>query len=271
MKSIVLLSILFIFLDTQAQTGTEILFTKGAELEYRTYTSKPKGFKLELYETTNITLIVTDVKDSNNITYSYITKKGSGITNPEKDHYETKFVIARSSAGEITLPVNLYMIDTSYLSDKYSNKKKIKGYYAVAKPKETSDVHIFSVDLEKGKFSYSPKTITINFVVRDFMRSGTFTPGPKGGYDLSTTIEETKYSVTSTTNWYKIEGKTKVTTSAGSFDCYKITSNTESMVGKLRIESTSTVYYHPEIGYIKTEQADAKVQTGYIELVRVKK
>ena len=284
MKVIVLgASLSFICTCILAQTGTELLFTKGAELEYKTFTSRPKGFKLELYETTRITLIVTDVIDTNNITYSYITKKGTGISNPEKDHYEKKLVLTRTSDNVIKLPVNLYTIDTSYLSDKYHEKKKMKGLHAVASLKG-NDTYTFSVDLEKGKFNYSPQTIVTDLVVRDFVMQTKNNPNydirdvaaGKQGYttspfNTSTDLVETKYSITSTAKEYKVAGKTKITTPAGSFDCYKIVTRTELKIEKRTIEPITVIYYHPEIGFIKWEQEDSNVKTGYLELVRVKR
>jgi hypothetical protein len=284
MKAIFLiLSLSFICASIQAQTGTEILFTKGAELEYKTFTSRPKGFKLELYETTRITLIVTDVIDSNNITYSYITKKGTGIVNPEKDNYEKKLVITRTSDGLIKLPVNLYFIDTSYLADKYHEKKKMKGFHAIASPKG-NDTYTLSVDLEKGKFNYSPQTIVTDFLVRDFVIQTKNNPNydirdaaaGKQGYTTSpfttsTDLVETKYSIASTAKEYKVAGKKKITTPAGNFDCYKIVTRTELKIEKKTIEPITVIYYHPEIGFIKWEQEDTDTNTGYIELIRVKR
>ena len=277
------LSFSFICTAMQAQTGTEILFTKGAELEYKTYSSRPKGFKFELYETTRITLIVSDVIDSNNVTYSYITKKGTGISNPEKDHYEKKLVLTRTSDNVITLPVNLYTIDTSYLADKYHDKKKMKGIHAVASPKG-NDTYTLSVDLEKGKFNYSPQTIVTDLVVRDFVMQTKNNPNydirdvaaGKQGYttspfNTSTDLVENRYSMTSTAKEYKVGGKTKITTPAGSFDCYKIATRTEVKIEKRTIEPSSVIYYHPEIGFIKWAQEDENIKTGGLELVRLKR
>ena len=283
-KSVLLVvSFLFILASTQAQTGTEVFFTKGAELEYKIFSSRPKGFKLELYETTRITLIVTDVKDSNNVTYSYITKKGTGIVDPEKYHYEKKLVITRTSDNVIKLPVNLYTIDTSYLSDKYYDKKKMKGIHAVATPKG-NDTYTLFVDLEKGKFNYSPQTIVTDLAVRDFMMQTKNNPNHdlrdvaagKQGYttspfNTSTDLVETKYSITSTVKEYKVVGKAKITTPAGSFDCYKITCRNEVKIEKKVFLQISTISYHPEIGIIKWDQEDEDVKTGYMELVRVKR
>ena len=285
MKSILrALPFLLLLVEASAQTGTEILFTKGAELEYKTYSSRAKGFsKLELYEATRITLIVTDVIDSNNVTYSYITKKGTGISNPEKDHYEKKLVLTRTSDNVITLPVNLYWIDTSYLADKYHDKKKMKGLHGAISLKG-NDMYTFSVDLEKGKFNYSPRTVVMKIVVSDFMMQTTKNPnynsndvlagkqGPTTTYSTrDINLVTTNYSITSTAKEYKVAGKAKITTPAGSFDCYKIVTRTELKMEKRTIEPMTVIYYHPEIGFIKWSEEDENITTGGLELVRMKR
>src|SRR5687767_14731553 len=88
MKYIALIGCLFIVFCGNAQTISPLLFTKGAELEYRTFSTKSKLAKIVYYEVTRITLTVTDVKDSSGVTYSYITKKGTGIEHPDANHYE---------------------------------------------------------------------------------------------------------------------------------------------------------------------------------------
>jgi len=257
MRSILFILSSFILLKSDAQTGMEILFTKGAELEYKTTSVRPTGaFKLELYEVTRIILTVTDVKDSNNITYSYITKKGKGIEDPESDNYEKNYVVTRE-AGTVSIPHDLFFIDTSYLKDKYPKYKKAKGYQAIAK---TSGKCTLLMNFEKGIFKYTPEVFKVDFVVRDH------TSNPSVP-DFS----ESKYSIIYSTKQMKVEGKTEVKTEAGSFECYKmIIPGKAEMVG-LKLEFASVFYFHPQFGFIKTEQTDGKSLSGSIELVRLKK
>jgi DUF3108-like len=159
----------------------------------------------------------------------------------------------------------------------------MKGLHAIASPKG-NDTYTLSVDLEKGKFNYSPQTIVTDLVVRDFAMQTTNNPNynqrdvtaGKQGYTTSPLIQdinlvETKYSITTTAKEYKVVGKTKITTPAGSFDCYKIIARTQSKIEKNTIEPITAIYYHPEIGFIKWEQDDTDKKTGYIELIRVKR
>ena len=256
------LTLLFICLTlltrTQAQINMEVLFTKGAELEYRTYSVKAKGFKMEQYEATRITIIVTDVKDSDNITWSYITKRGTGITNPEIDHYEKRMVISREN-GKITMPVDFYFIDTSYLADKYPpGNKKSKGFNVISKTEGNS---VISGNLEKGEYLNSPKTFKTSFKIRELSLDP----------NSPSTINETGYTLTSTTKEYKVMGKTTITTPAGTFDCYKISGTTKVEIPGLTRETTGIIYFNPEIGILKTEQEGEKMQLGYYELARLKK
>jgi hypothetical protein len=157
---------------------------------------------MQQYEATRITFIVTDVKDSNNTKWSYITKKGTGISDPPKDHYEKKVIISREN-GKITMPVAFYFIDTSYLADKFPpGNKKSKGANVITKAEGNS---VISGNLEKGEYLSSPKTFTTSFKIRDLSMDP----------NSPSVVTETGYSMTSTTKEYKVIGKATITTPAG--------------------------------------------------------
>src|SRR5690348_13848290 len=103
MKSVLFLISIFLVLNLSAQTTANALFKKGTELEYKSHCAMFRGLgKLKSYETTHFKLIVTDVKDSNNMTYSFITKKAWAVKNPSIG-YEKQFVLSRSGDA-ILLP-----------------------------------------------------------------------------------------------------------------------------------------------------------------------
>jgi hypothetical protein len=235
-------------------------------MEYRTFGTRPNLSQMVYYEATRITLIVTDVKDSGGVTYSYITKNATGITYPEYDHYEKKYVITREGE-KMTFPMDLYIADTTYLADKYTNLRKKSGYYTIMK---TAGNFVISGDPGTGSFSYSPKTNTTELKIRDYKLDKNM--GSGSSY-FTEDLTESKYSIVASLKSFKIDGKEKVKTAAGTFECYKIYGTVEAKITGIArtFEGVSLVYYSPEIGFVKTEQEDAKVKTGYIELVRVKK
>ena len=255
----ILLLILFlanVFL-LSAQTGTEALFKKGTELEYRTYMVKP-NLKRELTEVTRITLIVTDVKDSNNVTYSYITKQGRAAKNPSMG-YEKRFVITKQG-DKVTLPMDLYMADTVYNIDVGIKGTKAK-HYATARIKGNAN-YVISGSIADGSFDSYPKTV----VIEGGMLSMDINQASVNFGD----IIKSKWEVEATAKSYKVGPKTKVKTEAGTFECYKITSVTEVKVMGHKMETTTQVFYSPEYGFLKTEPGEND-QNGGVELIRVKK
>lgn len=254
-----------ITLGATAQTGTEILFKRGAELEYKTMSARAKGFKMEPYEITRITLTVDNVVDSNDATYSFITKRGRGIEKPDRDFYEKKMIVVKYE-DRIVLPADLYAVDTSYLADKYPAVKKAKGYTAVMKM--SGKIYI-RTDAEMGKLEYFPKTMEPEFIIRDVVMT---TPaGAKSVTDNYESLQEYKYKIKITIGDLKFEPQMeKVKTAAGTFDCYVMRSKSVLDGMGRKFEQESLVYFHPRLGFVKTEQVDAKVKTGSLELVRLK-
>lgn len=61
-------------------------------------------------------------------------------------------------------------------------------------------------------------------------------------------------------------GTARITTQAGTFDCYHIHVELELDAGPVR-KTTFEEYYNPEVGIVKTED----IHGPYMELVRVKK
>lgn len=265
-KSFGLLLFVLFTLQGISQTGTSILFQTGAELEYKTMSARAKGFKTELYEVTRITLIVERVVDSGGATYSFILKKGRGIEHPERDHYERRMVVVKDE-DKIIVPSDLYIVDTAYLADKYPAAKKAKGYTAVVK---MPGVMYMRTGSETGKIEYLPRVVEPEFIIRDLVMT---TPtGSKSVLDNYESLQEYNYKIKIAIGDMKFEtGTSKVTTAAGTFDCYTMKSKAVLDGMGRKIEASSEVYFDPAIGIIKSEQVDAKVKSSAFELVRLKR
>jgi hypothetical protein len=74
----------------------------------------------------------------------------------------------------------------------------------------------------------------------------------------------------------KIVGKEKVTTAAGTYDCFKMTYDSESTVSimgmKRTVNSSNVDYFSEGVGMVKTETYDEKGElNGYVELSSFKK
>lgn len=72
---------------------------------------------------------------------------------------------------------------------------------------------------------------------------------------LTTTVETTER---------KVEGKEDITTSMGTFSCFKITSKSNTKAGFMKMESSDVLYLHPVEGFLRTETYDKKGRlSGY--------
>jgi len=275
-RIILFISILFSCPPVSSQT---ILFTKGAELEYQTFSSRPKGFgKLELYEITRIILTVTDVKDSNGVKYAYITKTGKAIERPEQNRYEKKYVVKQEN-NKLKIPKDLFSVDTVFLSDRYPELKKGSGYHAVTKMKDNNYMVLDLDSTASGIFSYSSASEEIEVISREFVVEGQQSkrqPGDQIYY--GGTLRTNDYTIHISSIEVKNEGKTSFRVRAGSFKCYKISTTSKMKIkgagllaSLMKPETTAVVYYSPEVGILKTEDTNGKNQTSYMEVVRVKK
>jgi len=276
-----ILSLLFLFCCcfSYSQNTSPILFTKGAELEYQTFSSRPKSLtKLEPYEVTWIILTYTDIKGSNGIRYSYITKKGKAIERPEQNWYEKKYIVLLQN-NKMKIPKDLFSVDTVYLSDRYPELRKGSGYHAVMQLKDKSYIVTNLDSSAKNIFSYSSETEEVDVKSREFIIEGPQYRRQVGDQIYYGGILRTNdYTIQISSIEVKNEGSTNFRVRAGSFKCYKLLAKSKIKIkgagliaSLMKGESSTVVYYSPEIGIIKTEDTNGKNQTGYIELIRVKR
>jgi hypothetical protein len=65
-------------------------------------------------------------------------------------------------------------------------------------------------------------------------------------------------SIKATTSERKVESKETITTSAGDFDCFKITETTEVKVGFITTKTKTNSWFAPGVGLVKQETFDKK-------------
>ena len=65
-------------------------------------------------------------------------------------------------------------------------------------------------------------------------------------------------TITSTVTNRKVAGKEKVTTPAGTFDCVKVTFDTDGKIGFVKTHAKGAVWYAKGIGTVKTESYNKK-------------
>jgi hypothetical protein len=261
-----------------AQVPTPVFFIKGAELEYKTMSSRPVSLReLELYEVTRITLVVTDVKDSNGVKYAYVTKTGKGIKNPL--HFYQKNYVLILENNKMKIPKDLVSVDTVYLSDRYPELKKGEGYYSTVEFNNTDYAVSDLTNISTGTFQFSNGAEEIKVKSREFIVEGQGYKRQAGDQIyFGGILRPMDYTMTVSTKEVKNTGKTKLKTKAGSFDCYKLEIEAKVKIkgagliaSLLNREVNTVVYYDPAIGIIKSEDNSGKSQTGWVELVRIKR
>ena len=78
-------------------------------------------------------------------------------------------------------------------------------------------------------------------------------------------------TITSAVHNRKVEAKEKVTTPAGTFDCVKVTFDTDGKVGFVKTHAKGAVWYAKKIGTVKSESYNKKGKLeGSTELVEIR-
>ena len=273
MKTLFIWNFLSLSIALNAQDcNTSLLFKKGAELEYKTYAPKGGLFsKGDFFEITKLTFTVQDVKDSNNIKYSFITKTGVN-PNDAKLKYEKNYVIT-CDGSKILIPLDFYGADTVYFSNMYSKVTKDKGIYSSTIYKGKC-IYNFPIDFEKSRFETTGSKIVMNMKIRDYEMGLTQQNGARGiqntGLENTGRIVENTYSIDMNIKKHETKGKEKISTASGTYECYKIILTTDSEMFGREINTNSILYYNTEVGFVKSETQQSKSKSGYTELVRVK-
>ena len=253
--------------------ATSLLFKKGAELEYKTFAPAGGLFsKGDFFEITRLTFAVLDVKDSNNVRYSFIIKTG---VNPkdDKQRYQKNYVIS-CDGNKISIPFDFYTADTVYFSNVYPKVTRDKGIYSSTAYRGKC-IYNFPVDFEKNKFEMTGSPVLMNMKVRDYEMGFTQQNGSGGirsaGPENTGRIVENTYDIDISIKKSETKGKETVTVAGGTYECFKIVLTTDGEMFGRKINTNSVLFYNPEVGFVKSESQQAKSKSGYTELVRIKK
>ena len=164
------------------------------------------------------------------------------------------------------ISIDAYSPDTMYLVDVYPTVKG-NGFYYASKQKADPATWTIPIVLEGGSPTIDKKKYKLAFISRDYAMEQTRPNQPRtiSGRPVCNNLE-----IETEIDNIKLAGKEKIKTKAGEFDCYKIEIKAKASFGRTSLPGTTVMYFHPEVGLVKTESFQAKMRSGYSELVNVK-
>jgi hypothetical protein len=227
-----------------------VLFKQGTRLEYKNYMWDPNSYgkKKKAGELTRVILTVDSITNTNGVIKSYITKKGIAANNPDYS-YKKNFVI-QSDGKRVILPYALYMVDTTY----------------------TSDINVVGMGMGKGKYFWSldvPRNALAFLVppslngVHDITFDKKTIKGKMWQKDLAQRREnDMEYTIRK----MYVDGQAKVTTKAGTFDCYKIIMEQEVVIVSKHMIARLELYYNEPNGIVMVNHDSGFMELGDIRL-----
>ena len=258
-------------INSNAQNcGSSALMKKGAQLEYMVYSPGYRNDKAlrMVYEVANVT-------DSAGGTYSTIIKKGYGIKDEMNDHYE-KTIRLQCDGKNLLIPFDFYSADTTWFNDATSSIIKRHLFYTGNAPLQDPNANYLIPLVLEGVTSLPVATKQVNLI---FTQTGELpTQGTDGWHKLKgeSGIWFKQYEMLTIFKDIKVEGKEKVTTAAGTFDCYIIGVDGDFQFNGASLVSKYTIHYNAEVGLVRMEMdlfsGKRKIgKSGSVELVSVKK
>jgi hypothetical protein len=241
---------------TNPQPLPTTFIIKGQEWEYTNFEpkmgflGKRKGF----YEITRFVYKVTGVTDSSGVMVSTITKTGTAAN---ADYNWRRNFTVRTNGTDLFLPVDYYLMDTFYLCDAYGKWPKPSVFSALH---VTGDSLQYPIKMD----STGPLKLSDCYMVQDVYDPQRADGMANVGFKGQSRSYRNKANATETTR--KIVGTARITTGAGTFDCYHIHVEVDIDLKSIR-KTTYEEYYNPEVGIVRTED----IHGPYMELVRVKK
>lgn len=271
MRLLLLFVLCVCVIDSSAQDcGSNALMKKGGQLEYMVYTPGYRNDKAlrMVYE-------VTNVADSAGSTFSTIIKKGIGIKDPENDHYE-KTIRLQCDGKNLLIPYDFYSPDTTWFNDR--NMSIIKRHLFQTGNAPLQDPNAYYM------IPLALEGITDLPVAAKQVKQGVTTTGElpaqgtdgwhklKGESGIWTKSEEVLLNYKN----IKVAGKDKVTTAAGTFDCYIIGVDCDFQFNGASFVTKYSMRYNPEVGLVRMEidlfSGNRKIsKAGSVELISVKK
>lgn len=203
-----------------------------------------------------------------------VMTKGSLI---ETSNYNAK--------GKLSDKTSIEILENTKTAEGY--KARVKSSGADAKGKETTNME-FDVRCEKGTFFMDMKqfidqksmeayqSMEMKFSGTDLEFPSVLVPGsnlPDGTFTMEAFMNGIKMITMNIafTN-RKVVSKESVTVPAGTFECYKITYDSELKAGFAKKSYKYVTWYAPEVGAVKSEFYNAKGSLdGYSEMTVFKK
>ncbi|MBO9203548.1 MULTISPECIES: TapB family protein [Niastella] len=255
--------------NSNGQTaGSHALMKKGAQLEYMAYNAA-YSHKQAL----RMVFEVADVTDSAGSVFSTIVKKGFGIKDEQNDHYE-KTIRLQCDGKNIFIPFDFYGADTTWFNDAFTSIIKRHLFHTAIAPIDPKANYIFPLALD-GVTELSAATEQVKMTVTTAGSSPWGTKSSKkleGETGVWIKVEETVFNIKD----IKVTGKEKVTTPAGTFDCYIIGVDCDFKYNDMPFLIKYRMRYNTEVGLVKMETElflDKRKVSGEvsIELISVKK
>lgn len=250
------------------------LHKPGLVLEYQTYDIEYARIDRvkEYHPSTRLLYTVRNAeKDSAGNVVVNLTKQGFAHHTEKQFSWETTTQISFSKEN-IFFPAGFYISDTTFLCDfqrKSPSAKKRPIVYAAAEFDQQKIVFPFAVQKNEALPLYN-FTISARIKDPDIASMNAFVRG-KSGPDAAS-VAASRLSIT--INWTIVErkviGKTRITTPAGTFDCYKIL---EVMDHGRKIKTPRFEHYlylSPEYGIIKVEPVDMNRPSYYVVLTQIR-
>jgi hypothetical protein len=262
MKKMFVAAATLVSLSLHAQDcSTAALFQKGKVLTYKTQQMILGIFKNKYIELTRLTYTVDDVKDSNNVKYSYITKTG---VNPQNDKQQYKKAYVVTCNGKmVNIPVDFYSTDTVFLSNMYPDTRD-KGVYSAVETMGNV-TYAFPLNTTVDKPALPTGEVKIAGKMRLFMPN----TNPKMA-NLPERLQEYKINGSLTVKTVEVAGEETVKTEAGSYPCIKIKmSNEVKGLPEGGNFGSGIVLYNATMGVVRTESYYKNKLLIYGELVSI--
>lgn len=250
MKFFLTLMLVFSFHFSQAQKCDQhALMKQGTRLEY--LLTMPGMMKREPTEML-LNFTVNRAVDSAGAYYSEITKEG-GSAKVEKDKYKRQLTL-ECDGKNIMIPFDFYQPDTMYVTDIMGGNRS-RGVYSATEPlKDNFFSYIIPLAME-GITALPESDVKV-------VKQYSWVRGMQGGGKSKMTTYWKMLSVT-------VAGKDKISTAAGTFECYKVLAKCTVELGR-DFPITIVMYINPEVGLVRS-RTQSEFPMAEIELVKVKK
>jgi hypothetical protein len=245
MKLLLTLVFCVCFIYAEAQNCSSIvLMKKGTQLEYMAYNPRKKN-----KEMLRLIFEVTEVIDSSGSTYSTISKRGFGIRDEERDHYE-KTIRLQCDGKNLLLPFDFYNLDTTWINDVWSGVITKTHLFATGlSPLKEGNNYIIPLNPEGvSSLPTEPKQVK-----QIMTRTGAPSNAPGWHKLKGSTFWYKDYGLTFDLKEIKVTDKQQVTVPAGTFECYIIIINCDLEQDEMSLGGVYTMYYNTEVGVVKIE------------------